>query len=279
MAILAIKGNSDRSEDIKKLFTDLGASEIYFECCDENYLYYMSHDKKVTCIPDQPGSFYLNQLLKVYTIEEFETQFPFRVGDIVVFDIYTGVKGFKKGKTSGIKSMCWLHEFNEVCYITEDEGKHFAQAFRVLFEPKDGDVVACEGYIFLCKSHLGDNEILVYCGYSFYEDRVLEDGRVYYADHIATEEEKRKLFDKLKEKGLAWDAEKKELVKLKWEPNIEEEYWFPSTNISTFTPLYIEWTDSVFDRARFESGWIFRSEEECQAFCDKLNQAIERVEP
>lgn len=285
MAILAIKGNSDRSEDIKKLFTDLGASEIYFECCDENYLYFMSDDKKVTCIPNQLDNIYRNQLFKVYTIDELEKQFPFRVGDIVTFDIYTGVKGLKKEKTSGIKSMSWLRELNEFCYITEDEGKHFAQALRVPFEPKDGDIVyvkaSCDHIIIYKEDKTCINRYVNLHDYKYLytDESIVCDKDAVTEIRPATEEEKKKLFDKLAEEGWEWDAEKREIIKLKWRPNLKDTYWYPLSYTSHFNPFYFKWFDSDFDRARFESGWCFRTEEECQAFCDKLNQAIEGVKP
>lgn len=94
---------------------------------------------------------------------------------------------------------------------------------------------------------------------------------------LATEEEKKKLFDALEKEGLTWDAEKKELVKLKWEPRIGEKYYYP----------YSDWNCDVFKvRCRFnlnyedvKAGWCFKTEEECQDFCNRLNQAINNIKP
>ena len=81
MATLAIKGNASRCEDIKKLLFCLGAREFLCDLTDEKLLYYIAHDKKVISIPDQPDNIYRKLLFNVYTIEEFEERFPFRVGD------------------------------------------------------------------------------------------------------------------------------------------------------------------------------------------------------
>ncbi len=156
------------------------------------------------------------------------------------------------------------------------------------FEPKDGDVLSS----FFNGKYQG---IFVFeeaseCGEAIFHFALDADGKFIkgngcnyfgyvYNARPSTEKEKRKLFDNLKEEGLAWDAEKREIIKLKWKPNLEEKYWYPSANTPHFKPLCFMWTDSVFDSARFESGWCFRSEDECQAFCDKLNQTIEGFEP
>ena len=96
----------------------------------------------------------------------------------------------------------------------------------------------------------------------------------------ASEEERQKLFDKLKEEGYEWKAEKKELVKLKFIPNEGERFWFPLHYAGSirFKPL-----STLFNKGRdkecLHKGWCFKTEEECQAFCDKLDEAINSVKP
>lgn len=82
---------------------------------------------------------------------------------------------------------------------------------EVKFEPKEGDVVATKSgkYIHICKSYIGDDAINTYIGCTI-EGGLIEAGR-WYASRLATEKEKQKLFDKLKEEGYEWDAEKKNL--------------------------------------------------------------------
>lgn len=98
----------------------------------------------------------------------------------------------------------------------------------------------------------------------------------------ATEEEKKNLFDKLKEHGLAWDSEKKELVKLKWKPQEHKEYYSPYFDTNpreSFICNKNVWCESLIDEELYERGWCFKTSEECQVFCFKLNQAIEGVKP
>lgn len=95
----------------------------------------------------------------------------------------------------------------------------------------------------------------------------------------ATEEEKKKLFDKLAEAGYEWDAEKKEIVKLKWKLKVGEDYYTPSWNGYVFEPYLYGWSEDEFDFKCYSMGRVFKTKEECQAFCNKLNEAINSVEP
>lgn len=95
----------------------------------------------------------------------------------------------------------------------------------------------------------------------------------------ATEEEKQKLFDKLKEEGYEWDAEKKELVKLKWKPLFGQLYHRPSLYGAEINVSKIYWREDEVDKGYYNKGWCFKTKEECQAFCNKLNEAINSVEP
>ena len=158
------------------------------------------------------------------------------------------------------------------------------------FEPKDGDVVHCTNSS--C-SYVAIFRNISKCGTAFYRHAVLIDNEElkintdgwdfsdYKNPRPATKEEKQKLFDRLKEEGWEWDAEKKELVKLKWKPKYGGRYYRPSFCYSGF---YVY--DNVFSEATeptlkpyIDKGWLFKTEKECQAFCEKLNQTIEGVKP
>ena len=39
------------------------------------------------------------------------------------------------------------------------------------------------------------------------------------------------------------------------------------------------WSDNDLDESYYDKGWTFKTYEECDAFCDKLRQAIEGVKP
>ena len=157
---------------------------------------------------------------------------------------------------------------------------------EVKFEPKDGDVVFQKGvldWIFIYKDC---------CTVEAYEyvSLKLSDNKLYFPDggHVgyintlkpATEEEKKKLFDKLKEEGYEWKPETKELVKLKWKPKEGEEFWTP---LHYAYPAEFKPISSLLNKGRdkviLDKGWCFKTKEECQEFCNRLNDAINSVKP
>ena len=158
---------------------------------------------------------------------------------------------------------------------------------------KDGDVITCgwdEGnqrYNWTCIlygeiEYISDNMFIGdYCSLDCKgEFRVHNSGSdsatwVRYA----TEEEKQKLFDKLKEEGYEFDFEKQELVKLRWKPKHSEEYHYPFFDAFKFTSSSYVWDGECFDDAMLNKGWVFPTKEECEQFCSKLNKAIEGVKP
>ena len=104
---------------------------------------------------------------------------------------------------------------------------------KVKFEPKDGDVVTYlnggKPTIYIYKGGYKYNTSY-YLAYSTSRNQVFLTSTGYLdgeRDDIrpATEKEKQKLFDKLKEEGYEWDTEKKEVVKIKWKPVLGEVYF------------------------------------------------------
>lgn len=161
---------------------------------------------------------------------------------------------------------------------------------------KDGDIIVCgwsdSEWICILKGEIesvGKRYYLEdYCGIylkgkgtdeEIWLEQCYSDSAVFV--RYATEEEKKKLFDKLAEAGYEWDAEKKELVKLKWKPKEGEKYYRPSFSYSSFWVYSHVFKESFSDNlARYlNNGWIFKNQEECQAFCDKLNESINSVKP
>lgn len=155
------------------------------------------------------------------------------------------------------------------------------------FVPKDGDIIHCKNsaceYIALFKGLTADNE-------SFYRYAMLVNGELkanvgdfdfsdYRNPRPATEEEKKLLFDKIDKEGYEWLADKRELVKKKWKPKNGDFFYFPffSDGFDKFkvgSKVFICGSLSSFDK-----GWHFKTEEECQQFCNRLNQAINSIKP
>ena len=159
---------------------------------------------------------------------------------------------------------------------------------KEVFKPKDGDVCKSFNCIYIFKGVKPSDDcnaksaIVYHCCYNGDYLKVKENVGVGYISsnqRFATEEEKKLLFDKLAEKGLAWDAEKKELVKLKWKPKMFETYYAPACCIISFEPCKYEWTGTIHGDSRYDKGWVFKTERECQEFCNRLNEAINSVKP
>ena len=154
---------------------------------------------------------------------------------------------------------------------------------EVKFEPKDGDVVACEdfGYLelFIFKERIDEIECTCYCYYCKKGNSLCVDNDEYIVSRFATEEEKKILFDKLEEKGYEFDFEKKELIKLKWKPSMYDPYYIPFYETCEFIPMGTNWNGRNKDNIRYNKGLCFKTEEECQEFCNRLNDAINQVKP
>lgn len=105
-----------------------------------------------------------------------------------------------------------------------------------------------------------------------YKDKIYLPKNIVRIRH-ASEEEKECLNKSLKNEGIEWDEEKCELVKSKWEPEEGD---------MVFTPHCIFYSGKFKvsrhlwnDRAKLgRRDWVFRTEEEAQSLCDKLNEAI-----
>ena len=150
---------------------------------------------------------------------------------------------------------------------------------EVKFEPKDGDVVTDgDGSLFIYKESLNGSNV-----YVIVKDNLVVFKPVYTYNvyRFATEEEKKKLFDKLAEEGWEWKPATKELVKLRWKPKINELYYLPRFDLYAIRFLidYTKWSDNDEDEDVYDNGWVFRTKKECQEFCNRLNDAINSVKP
>ena len=89
-------------------------------------------------------------------------------------------------------------------------------------DAKDGNVLAEDSCIFIVQK-LSDNNTIANTYCALHNDGDFEDGSILYFDtdstKPATKEQRELLFQKMKEAGYEWDAEKKELKKIKQKPS------------------------------------------------------------
>ena len=150
------------------------------------------------------------------------------------------------------------------------------------FEPKEGDIVTSVFQGVVQGTGIFDyeeqSEAWIHVCINLHNELCI-DGYLGDVDDLrpATEEEKEKLFKALAERGLEWDVEKRELVKAKWTPNVGERCFAPYFDFPKFITKQWLWEINGFSTDYYNKNWIFRTEQECQEFCDKLNQAIENI--
>lgn len=152
------------------------------------------------------------------------------------------------------------------------------------FKPKDGDVVVSGSFVFIYNDR-STAGTYYYCGMILNSHKTLfpDGGRHGHVTQLrpATEEEKKLLFDKIDQEGFTWDAEKKVLIKKEWKPKRCECYCYPVFLYDKveFKPETFVNLNTPIDITLCDKGWVFRTEKECDMFCDKLNKAINPIKP
>ena len=199
-----------------------------------------------------------------------------------------------------------LHELMDVVkdaletYGYKDEPKEEQQSVKEFYE--DGEICVChqgvrELYIFInrgklpVKEHYDNRNIdkyahlertnvitIPYAVFAKEELLFIPDGSFYVRS--ATPEEKQLLLDELENAGYQWDEEHKKVVKQRWKPGPRETYYRPLSSGTDPAPFLTSgsiWMNYEIDQKTYEQGWIFQTKEECDAFCQKLNEAIQNV--
>ena len=80
---IAIQGHPTRRNDVIKTLENLrGENKHMYFGDDKKYYYFINKNKNIDRIP----KYNIPDNYKCYTIEEFETKFPFKIGDKVIYD-------------------------------------------------------------------------------------------------------------------------------------------------------------------------------------------------
>lgn len=95
---------------------------------------------------------------------------------------------------------------------------------------KDGDIIAKSKAVAILKGGFNNGVFRGYACLNF-DGKVLISNDTEWSTmsagwHIATEEERQLLFDKMEEKGLRWNAEEKKVEEIRWTPGVGEIYYY-----------------------------------------------------
>lgn len=86
-----------------------------------------------------------------------------------------------------------------------------------------------------------------------------------------TEEEKQLLFDKMKERGLKWNAEEKRVEKVRWRAKKGEEYRFMNTDLTT---VYTTELDDDIDTNRYNALNYFKTKEQAEEAAKRVKEVL-----
>lgn len=89
----------------------------------------------------------------------------------------------------------------------------------------------------------------------------------------STEEEKRLLFDKMKEQGLKWNAEEKRVEKIRWRAKKGGYYYFIDVNL---TVKSIDDTYSTFDNELWDAFNYFRTKEQAEEAARRVKETLRK---
>ena len=77
---LAIRGHDTKSKDVKQLLKQLGGCDSGYACENHSFYYYINQYGNIVGTSVLPL-----ERWAVYTLEEFEKEFPYKVGDVVTY--------------------------------------------------------------------------------------------------------------------------------------------------------------------------------------------------
>ena len=94
-----------------------------------------------------------------------------------------------------------------------------------------------------------------------------------YDWRLATEEEKQRLFDKMEEQGLRWNAEEKRVEKIRWKPKNGERYSFVNafceiSNIVCFENHIDEGLEKAYNQ--------FRTKEQAEKAAEAVKETLRK---
>jgi hypothetical protein len=125
------------------------------------------------------------------------------------------------------------------------------------------DVHCFENHILRSFVHIKQDGTLFNSSYSLWNE--------HYVWRLATEEEKQLLFDKMKEQGLKWNAEKKRVEKLRWRADVGVKYYFVDSLLDV---LYIKECWSSLCNKHYSARNYFRTEEQAEEAAKRIKEVL-----
>ena len=153
--------------------------------------------------------------------------------------------------------------------VFEKEEKIKVQKF------KDGDVLhsVYSDTILIFKEEDEDNSTWFYSHYNT-DCGGINGSRNSVAFRHATEEEKQQLFDKMKERGLLWNAEEKRVEKIRWRAKKGERY-FVLYRTAFEVDCYTESFDEI-DAKLYNCGNYFRTKEQAEEAAKRVKETLRK---
>lgn len=168
---------------------------------------------------------------------------------------------------------------NDSDIITIDGNVIFVEGEK--YVPKIGDIlltdnVACSMIYIYKENHsyfrigyfamlVDDSSIVHYNNWLDCENNGMSNKR------LATESEKKILFDALAKDGKFWNAETMEIEELRWKPKRGEVIWWFGMEL---TPTESEYKDSINQQSRFKIGNCFKTKSECIAKIEQIKAIL-----
>lgn len=150
-------------------------------------------------------------------------------------------------------------------------------------EFRDGDILACNEEFgrcpFIFKGYDEKGFSKFYTGIGYGGDLIISTssnerwGKSELS--YATDEEKQLLFDKMKEKGLRWNAEEKKVEKIRWRALPNEAYYFvTTTGVADDSKEYSFW--HATPENRYQIFNYFRTKEQAEKAAEVVKEALRK---
>lgn len=142
---------------------------------------------------------------------------------------------------------------------------------------KDGDIIAKNKAVAILKGGFNNGVFRDYACLNF-DGKVLISNDTEWSTlpagwHIATEEERQLLFDKMAEQGLRWNAEEKRVEKIRWRAKYNGVYYFITFNgkIDSENDMYC-----ALDNQRYNFGNYFRTRKQDEKAGEAVRETLRK---